>query len=607
MHRWLTLPVLGVLAVLPLFLVTSTDAVAQQPNRPQAPARDTSAQPTSPAAQAPATGKISGRVLAADTGRPVPRARVMLSGAQFNGRGALTDDTGAFDLTGLPEGRFTLTVSKSGFVTLSYGQRRPQQAGTPLQLAAGQELKGIEFRLPPGSVVTGRVVDENGDPLPGTSVRILAYQYQQGNRQLVPAGNAQTDDRGVYRVWGLNPGDYYVSANPPQNLNVPPGPQANGAPGRGGGFGAGGGRGGRGGAFGPAAAADAADDPAQVGYAPTYYPGVASVAEARPITLGLSAEMTGIDFNVLLVRTSRISGRVSNPDGTPASNGMVTLSPEGQAGGRGGGPTGGNFGGRTLGDGHFSIANVPPGRYTLRVRADVARVPEFGITPIAVAGGDIADVNVVLSPAGSIAGAIVLQNTQSGSPPDLTQFRISTPADDFTGIGPNGNARVDRTGAFTMSGVAPGQHLLRAQAPRGWTLKSVMVDGRESVDTPFEVKPSQNVTGVTVIFTDKITEVDGTVSDPQGTPITDYTVLAFPDDQTLWRAQARQIMTTRPDQNGTFQIKGLPPGQYYLAVVDPSQQGEWFDPAFLDQQRAGAKRLSLVEGDVKTQDFKISR
>jgi len=158
-----------------------------------------------------------------------------------------------------------------------------------------------------------------------------------------------------------------------------------------------------------------------------------------------------------------------------------------------------------------------------------------------------------------------------------------------------------------MAGVAPGSHLLRAQTPPGWTLKSVVVDGRESVDTPFDVKPSQTVTGVAVVFTDKITEITGTVSDPRGTPVTEYTVLAFPDDQTLWRAQSRQIMTTRPDQNGTFQLRGLPAGQYYLAVVDPSQQGEWFDPSFLEQHRAAAKRLSLVEGDVKTQDFKISR
>ena len=96
----------------------------------------------------------------------------------------LTDDSGVFDLTELPAGRYTLTVSKSGFVSLSYGQRRPLQAGTPLQLADGQQLKGIEFQLPRGSVIGGRVLDEDGDAMPGVMVRVMRYQYLQGERRL---------------------------------------------------------------------------------------------------------------------------------------------------------------------------------------------------------------------------------------------------------------------------------------------------------------------------------------------------------------------------------------------------------------------------------------
>ena len=120
---------------------------AQQPGpRPgqsgsQQPARDTPAQPKD--APPPPAGRITGRVLAADNGRPVKRARVFVTAAELpGGRGMLTDDSGVFDLTELPAGRYTLTVSKSGFVALSYGQRRPLQAGTPLQLADGQQLKG---------------------------------------------------------------------------------------------------------------------------------------------------------------------------------------------------------------------------------------------------------------------------------------------------------------------------------------------------------------------------------------------------------------------------------------------------------------------------------
>src|SRR4029077_16316401 len=98
------------------------------------------------------------------------------------------------------------------YIQLSYGQRRPLQAGTPLQLLDGQQLKSVDFALPKGGVISGRVSDESGDVMPGVMVAVMRYQYQQGDRRLVPAGQAQTDDRGIYRVWGLNPGDYYVSA-----------------------------------------------------------------------------------------------------------------------------------------------------------------------------------------------------------------------------------------------------------------------------------------------------------------------------------------------------------------------------------------------------------
>src|SRR6267378_6165569 len=236
------------------------------------PARDTPAQKDAPP---PPAGRITGRVTAADNGRPVKRARVFATAVELpGGRGMLTDDGGVFDLTELPAGRYTLSVSKSGFVSLSYGQRRPLQSGTPLQLADGQEIKDIEFRLPRGSVIAGHVYDETGDPMPGVLVRVLRYQYQQGDRRLAPAGTSQTDDQGQYRVWGLMPGDYYIDAQ--SRINLPFG----GPAGRGGG-GRGAGPGGRGGAAaaiagvvgaiggGNIAALFAPDDENQKAYAPT--------------------------------------------------------------------------------------------------------------------------------------------------------------------------------------------------------------------------------------------------------------------------------------------------------------------------------------------------
>ncbi len=121
-----------------------------------------------------------------------------------------------------------------------------------------------------------------------------------------------------------------------------------------------------------------------------------------------------------------------------------------------------------------------------------------------------------------------------------------------------------------------------------------------------DVRSGQTIASLAIVFTDKQSEISGSITDQQGKAMPDYTVLAFPADSKLWRAQARQIMTARPDQTGKYRIRGLPAGEYYLATVDPAEQGEWFDPAYLEDHRAGAARLALGDGDVKTQDFKVT-
>lgn len=562
----------------------------------QAPGRDTPAQRQRGSATAP-TGRITGRVIAADNGRPVRRARVLLTAAELpGGRGALTDADGLFEFTELPAGRYSLGVSKSGFISLSYGQRRPLQPGTPLQLGEAEQLRGLEFRLPRGSVISGQILDEVGDPLPGVSVRVLAFRYAQGTRQLVPVGAGMTDDRGQYRVWGLNPGDYYVSAAA-RNFNVGP-PGAPGVPLRL----PGGGRGGRGGGppggnVGGTGVAPVADGAEQTGYAPTFYPGVESAAQARAVTVGLGAEAADISFSILLVRTARVSGRVVAGDGTPVSTGMVVLMPEGQTTGRPG--PGAGFNGRLQWDGTFAMPNVPPGRYVLRARGDDWDSPQFATMPLTVSGDDLAGVNVVLLPGATLTGTATFLRSQ-GLPPDPTQFRVSAPGTDGALPGPQPSARVDENGRFTLEGVAAGSHWLRTQTPRGWAIKSIVVDGRDVTDVPVELRSGQRMT-LAVTFTDQLSEITGLIRDTQGNPLTEYTVLAFADDASRWYPQSRFIMTARPDQTGRYQLRGLPPGEYLLAVVDPAEANEWYEPAFLDQQRSGAIRLLLADGDSKTQ------
>ncbi|HEY2152736.1 MAG TPA: carboxypeptidase regulatory-like domain-containing protein, partial [Vicinamibacterales bacterium] len=541
------------------------------------------------------TGRITGHVVAGDNGRPVKRARVFAAAAELEGgRGMLTDDNGVFDFTELPAGRYTITASKSGFVSLSYGQRRPLQSGTPLQLVDGQQLKDINFQLPRGSVIGGHVLDEDGDAMPGVMVRVMRYEYLQGERRLTPAGNGQTDDKGQYRVWGLMPGDYYINA-----VARSGGPGGFGGPGGPGNFGGrGGGRGG-----GPAVPG-ASSSVEQVNYAPTYYPGVPSIADAKPVTVGLGAETLDINFGMQLVRMSRLSGHIENPDGTPVTSGNVNLTADTSASRSN--QIGMSFGGRIDWDGSFAINGVPPGRFTLRARGNDSDTPQFASQPVTVNGDDLSGITVVLSGGATVSGTVTFQ-TASTSTPDLSQFRISAPPVDQGSFGPQPNARVDKDGHFTLEGVPAGGHLFRSGGnARGFILKSVTVNGRNVTDTPVELRSDETVSGVAIVFTDQQNEINGTLTTEQGAPLSEFTILVFPTDASLWRPQARQIMTTRPDQTGKYRLRGLPPGEYFVVAVDPAEQGEWFEPAYLDEHRAGATRLTLSDGDVKTQDLKVA-
>jgi hypothetical protein len=590
-----------------LIAVIGAGSLSAQSSRPgEAPPRDTPAtqQDTPP----PPSGKITGRVLGATDGRPVRRARAYVSAPQLaEGRGTLTDDNGVFELTELPAGRYTLQVSKTGFVSLSYGQRRPLQAGTPLQLGDGQELSGIEFRLPRGSVIAGRIYDELGDPMPGASVRVMRYQYAQGERQLVPAGGAQTDDQGAYRVWGLNPGEYYVNALT-QNFNFGGrGGRGGTAPGGRGGAGRGAPVGGRGGRSAPTGGFldFGGSDELQKAYAPTYYPGVGSINESRPVTVAVGQELLDVNFNLLLVRTAQVTGAVTSADGSVTYSGQVSLSPETGVGVGGRGQPGVNFNSRINWEGRFSIGNVPPGRYLLRARGTDTDPPLFSVQPLTVASGDVTDIPVILFPGASISGTVSFEGS---NPPDMSRVRVTAPSAETSGsLGPNPNARVDKDGNFTLDGVSAGSHWIRSAGQlNGWSLKSVLVTGREIVDTPTELRSGQALGNVSLVFTNKQQEINGTVTDEQGQPVTEFTVLAFGVDPDLWRPLARQIATARPDQNGKFQIRSLPAGDYYLVTVDPAEQGEWFEPAFLDEHRIAAARVTLGDGDIKTHDFKLS-
>lgn len=559
------------------------------------------------------TATISGRVVAADTGRPIKRARVAITGASAGGRAgstAMTDDQGRFSVAELAAGSYSVSASRSGFVDAVYGQRRPLQPGTPIQLADGQAATNIDLRLTRGGVITGRVMDEDGEALARALVTVQRYQYVRGERQLTPAGADQTDDRGQYRVFGLPPGDYYVSAST-TGLGelIGRGLQQLAA-----GLGPGGGRGGGRGAL---AGLVMPDEPESSGYAPTYFPGVVNAAEAGKVAVAPGQEVVGVDFPIQLVPFATVRGNVAGAEDGAA----VMIVPQDIAGGALARLGGQVLTGRAQADGSFSISNVPPGRYVAVARSGGrGGEPRTGMQAIAVNGQNLDGVTLTLQPGVTMSGIITVESSGTPAPEDYSTFRIDAPDVNPLPLGGGGGrgggpaaagGRAEKNGTFQIGNLLPGQHYIRVtggglqgQGQAQWTLKAITVAGQDVTDGVVDLKPGQNLENVTVILTDRTTEISGTVRDARNAGAPAINVIAFSTDAAHWRPQSRRIQSVRTDASGAFRIRNLPPGEYLLVAADDVEQGEWFDPVYLESVRPRGTRIAISEGEKKTQDLR---
>jgi protocatechuate 3,4-dioxygenase beta subunit len=535
------------------------------------------------------TAIIRGAVVAADNGSPIRRAQVRVSGQGAGGRMVTTDAQGRFEVRDLPAGRFTVSASKAGFVTLQYGQRRPSESGTPLELADAQMIDKLVIALPRGSVISGRISDEFGEPVANANVQAMRFGYQAGARRLLPVGgqNARdtTDDQGQFRLFGLSPGEYIVSAS----LRT------------------GGG--------------DANDPDAEnTGYAPTYFPGTANITEAQRVAIGVSQEQGGIMFSLIATRLVRVSGAVVNSQGAPVTAGNVMLTPAGSR--LGTGAMAQSMGGRIEQGGQFRIMNVPPGRYVAQVRTVNPRAGpggpagrggvldgsnEFGRQEITVGAEDMDGVVLITAPGARVTGQVV---SDAGAVLAVKPQQVSVGSRvleiDPTMPGANVTSRVNNDWSFEINGVFE-PRVFRANLPQGWNLKAVMLNGQDITDTPLDVSPGQLVSGVQIVITDKMTELNGRITDARGAAVTDATVVVFAADEARWSYQSRFVRTARPDQEGRFQIRGLPPYEKYLAVaVQGLEDGQAGDAEFLTSVRERAASFSLSESEIRTLDLRWS-
>jgi len=539
--------------IVPLVLLLVGTAVTAQ-----SPARD---QPRTPRA---GTGVIRGRVVRSDTGEPLRRVQVRVdewsTGDHSGPAATMTDAEGRYELKQLPAGRYQLRATRGGYVEVAYGQRRPFERGRPLELGEGAVLQNVDFALPPGAVVTGRVVDETGEAFPHVSVSLARRRYVDGERRLVAVSGNSTDDRGEFRMFGVPPGDYVMIAT-----------------------------------FGEMELG--ARD--RVRYVPTYYPGTPIASEAQRVTVGLGQEVSGMVIALTRAATATVRG-VVRPSGQ-ASVGPFTFITARQIGD----PRGDEMAAAmSAGDGSFVIAGLLPGTYLVEARSTLGSA--FASEEVVVGGSDVIGVTLILSDGATARGRI---RFDTGNPPQGLRpsdvFITPTLVDhQMGGLEIGGGPPVTRNDwSFELHGLR-GRGFIRAGTLSDWQMKSVRGKGVDVTDTPLDF--STDVDELEIEMTQQVTTVSGGVSDDRGGVVLDATVVVFADDPGKWGPHSRFVESARPDQQGRFKIHGLPAGTYVAIAVGYVEPGEERDPDVLDEWRQHGTLFTLSEGETYALELKLS-
>jgi hypothetical protein len=595
-------------ALLIAAIVSATAQGAAQPTRDRA-------QPLSGGA-----GRIAGTVVSAGREpKPVRRARVTINGSALQtGRTAITGDDGAFAFEALPQGEYTIAVVKSGYITTVYGASGPGRPGLPVVLGRGTR-RTITVSVPRGAAITGMLTDAEGQPVPGLQVRALTYRVTPpgGERRLIPVQHlpSVTDDRGIYRIFGLPAGNYAVAVRPRPGLDAAgvrtvsaadvrlalaevrrardrrmPAPA-------------------------PPAVAVSPEEPARrLSLASVFFPGTTSAAQARLLTLGPGEERTGVDFLVDYVPVARIAGTVvaGTGGGTRAFVRLVSDPHDAVV-------DDATFRGVTTGpEGEFAFDSVPPGRYVIAARASADGGMPLRFDPAAslwassdvvVDGQDIPNIALTPVPGLTIEGRIVFEGQRP--PPRMSELRgLALPLSSRTSPGGQPWMAVGADGRFTIPSVPPGMYVAESmagiRAPIGaWWLKSIAIGGREVLDAPLELRESTDT--VTVTLADTASELGGRISARGGEPASNCVVVVFPVERSGWFFNSRRIAAVRVDAQGEYVVRNLPAGDYLAVARGDLDPLEWFNPDTLERLAASATAVKIRHDEQVILNISVSQ
>ncbi len=558
-----------VLLAAPMLLVAQQPGVISSQTGQQPPANSQPAPPTRPEDLC----TVEGQVMNAITGEPVKKAEVSMSslGGRGNakGFGAVTDASGRFVIENLDPGRYNLSAERNGFVRQQYGARGPDRPGSPLVLSPGQHTRDLVFRLLPQGVITGHVIDEDGEPVQYAQIRAMRYSFVRGQRQMVSPGYGSTDDLGEYRVFGLAPGKYYLSATyHERNMMM----EAQDRTPRGG---------------------------ADEGYAPTYFPGTNDPAGASVMDVTPGALLSGVDVTLHKTRTLRIRGRVVNPMGEKLPPFMmIRLVPRNSM-----------FAGlnspvltRVLQNrgGTFELRDLPPGSYFL-----IAQWQEEGgegrvvKQPVDLGNSNVDDLSVPLSAGMELKGQVRVDGTGDVN---FGNVSVSLDPQDPMPIGRAG-ARVKDDGSFAFDSVNADNYRVTVRGlPQNFYVKSVRMGDVDGLDAGLDL--TRGSTGVLdIVISPNGGQVEGTVADPKGQMSPGATVVLVPDAPR--REQSALFKTANTDTSGHFNIQGITPGDYKLFAWEDVESGAYQDPEFLKPFESAGESVTVHESGRDSRQLKL--
>jgi hypothetical protein len=520
----------------------------------------------------PETCRVSGMVVRLAGGIPLKDATVRLENGEDHEHTIATKSTGdgRFELRNVPAGRYKLVVSRNGYVETEYGQKKTSDPGAAFTLSPGQTKTDLIFRLIPAAVIAGRVFNEDGEPVPSASVIAWREAYQEGRKTMTQATQVTTDDLGAFRLFGLPPGRYLVSAMERQWSNAVGDKE----------FSAGSGQ-----------------AASEQGYAKTYYPGTSDIARAAAINVKEGDEVPGTDIALKQVTVHRVRGRVLNQLSQKlgqATEVLLLARAKKQDW---------DFGGQTevkKADGSFEVSNVLPGPYTVIAfwyDQSEGKV-HYGSQRIDVGDSDVEGVSLVVGAGVTIQGRVVWDGNPSL---ERNELSIHAALVDTAALG--ASAQVEANQQFTLRDLIDGEARVQVLgASKDCYVKQITFGQIFVKDDVISVSKGTNP-ALEITVSSRGARVQGAVVDKDGLPATGVWVVAVPD--IARRTMQRLFKPQTTDQFGKFDLHGLAPGTYKLFAWDGADSNAWEDEDFLKPFEEQGTNIEVRDEEALTRNLTV--